>query len=260
MKDPKNRFSDRAEDYARYRPVYPKKVPGFLRDRCALTGDSVVADIGSGTGILSRSMLETGARVVAVEPNKEMREAAERFFGEALPSRFKSVAGSAEATTLPDSSVDLVTVANSLHWVDRAAARTEFERILKPDGRVAIVWNILRRSGTPFLEALGKLVSAYRTDGGASGDAQDVYAASEAFFGEDPGGRQGYEVRRFPNARSLDLGGLKGLVFSYSSMPAAGQPGSKDLLRDLEEVFHANESDGEVVAEYVASVYCGRLS
>lgn len=256
MKDSKTRFSDRAEDYARYRPEYPGEVLEFLGDECALTARSVVADVGSGTGILSALFLENGNRVLAVEPNREMRGAAERLLGG--NPRFESVAGSAESTTLADGSVDLVAVANSLHWVDRDAARLEFSRVLKPGGRVAVVWNIPRKGGTPFLEAHGHLISRYRTDDGARGDAEDAYEMTQAFFG-GPGGQRGYEMGSFPHSRPLDLEGLKGLVLSYSSMPAASQPGSKEMLRDLEEIFRANESSGEVVMEYVARAYCGRL-
>ena len=256
MKDPKTRFSDRAENYARYRPGYPRDVLKFLESECALTDASVVADVGSGTGKLSELFLENGNRVLAVEPNKEMREAAERILGD--HPRFESVGGAAEDTTLAGESVDLLVVANSLHWVQRDATRSEFSRVLKPEGRVAIVWNIPRRDGTPFLEAFGELMSTYRTDDGAGGDAEDVYEMTKAFFDDGSGGRWSYEVGSFPYSQHLDFESLKGFVLSSSSMPAGDEPGSEEMLRDLEEVFHANESGGVVVMEYKVSVYCGR--
>ncbi len=256
MKDPKTRFSDRVEDYARYRPGYPDEILSFLEDECGLTDGSVVADVGSGTGNLSVLFLEHGNRVLAVEPSEEMRAAAERHFG-GHPG-FESVAGSAEATTLPDGSVDFVVVANSLHWVDRDAAKAEFSRILKPDGRVAVVWSIARTTGTPFLEAYGRIISTYRTDDGAGGNASDVYEMTEAFFdGSD--GHHCYEMDTFENFQRLDRESLKGLVLSSSSMPARGEPGAEEMLRDLEEIFRAHESDGEVILEYEIRVYCGRL-
>lgn len=225
-----------------------------------MTADTVVADVGSGTGILSALFLDTGNPVLGVEPNEKMREAAERLLGEASPSRSASVAGSAEATTLASGSVDLVVAGNSLHWAEPDAARAEFSRILKPGGRVAIIWNIPQKTGTPFLEDVGRLVSRYRTNDGAMSDAEDTYEMTEVFFeGSTGGARRGYEVGCFPNAQPLDLASLKGLVLSYSSIPAGDEPGSRALLRDLEEIFRANESDGEVVMEYVARVYCGRL-
>lgn len=256
MKDPKARFSDRAENYAKYRPGYPREVLTFLKERRALTSDSMVADVGSGTGILSALFLESGYRVFGIEPNREMRQAAEGFLGD--HPLFESVDGAAENTTLADQSVDLIVVANSLHWVEKDAARAEFSRVLSPGGRVAIVWNIPRKSGTPFLEAYTELISTYRTDGGAGGEAEAVYEMTEAFFDGGSSEQQGYETADFPYSQALDFKGLKGLVLSSSSMPAPGQPDSREMLRDLEEIFRSNESGGEVVMEYEVSVYCGR--
>ena len=257
MKDPKSRFSDRAENYAKYRPGYPREVLKFLEENRALRSDSVVADVGSGTGVLSALFLERGYRVFGVEPNREMRQAAEGFLGD--HPLFESVDGAAEDTTLADQSVDLIVVANSLHWVEQDTARAEFSRVLTPGGQVAILWNISRKNGTPFLKAYADLISTYRTDGGAGGGAEDVHEMTEAFFDDGSGAQQGYETANFPYFQALDFEGLKGLVLSSSSMPAGSQPGSKEMLRDLEEIFRSNESDGEVVMEYEVSVYCGRL-
>jgi len=205
VKDPKTRFSDRAENYAKYRPGYPREILEFLADKCTLTEDSLVADVGSGTGILSELFLENGNRVLAVEPNEEMRKAAEGFLGD-YP-RFESVAGAAEDTTLAQESVDLIAVANSLHWVKVEAARAEFSRLLKPGGRLAVIWNIPRSSGTPFLEALGRIVSAYRTDGGAGGDAEDVYGMTEKFFDGGSRKKRSYETGSFHTSGASTLRG-----------------------------------------------------
>lgn len=256
MKDPKTRFSDRVEDYVRYRPGYPDEILAFLGDKCALTDDSVVADVGSGTGNLSVLFPEHGNKVFAVEPNEEMRAAAERRFGD--HPGFESIEGSAEATTLADGCVDLVVIANSLHWVDRTAARVEFSRILKPEGCAAVVWSIAKKTGTPFLEAYNWIMSRYRTDDGAGGNSEDVYEMTEAFF-DGSGGKQGYEMGVFQSSKRLDAEELKGLTLSYSSMPAGTEPGSAEMLRDLEEVFHDHGSGGGVVLEYAIRVYCGRL-
>jgi ubiquinone/menaquinone biosynthesis C-methylase UbiE len=217
----------------------------------------VVADIGSGTGNLSELFLENGNRVLAVEPNEEMREAAERLLGDRRG--FESVAGAAEDTTLADESVDLLVVANSLHWVQRDASRAEFSRVLKPGGRVAVMWNNSRKDGSPFLEAYSRLVSRYRTDNGAGRNAKDVYEMTEEFFDDDSAEQRSYEVGSFPYSQRLDFEGLKGLVLSSSSMPAGNEPGSERMLRDLKEIFRANEAGGKVVIEYEVSVYCGSL-
>src|SRR5271154_1515768 len=129
VQDPTARFSSRVEKYVRYRPSYPKEVVALLGKQCGLTAESVIADVASGTGIFTRLLLENGNRVFGVEPNAEMRRAGEEYLA-AFP-RFTSVAGTAEATTLPDHSVDIVTAAQAAHWFDRAKARREFVRILK---------------------------------------------------------------------------------------------------------------------------------
>ena len=256
MEDPRSRFSDRAENYAKYRPGYPKEVLEFLEERCALRSGSTIADVGSGTGALSALFVEGGHRVFGVEPNREMREAAEGFLGD--HPLFESVDGAAEDTTLADGSVDLVAVANALHWVERDAAKAEFSRVLGSGGRVAVVWSMSREGGTPFLEAHTELVLTHRTGGGAGG-AGDVHGMTGAFFDGGSGGHRGYETASFPHFQALDFEGLKGLVLSSSTMPAPGRPGSEEMLRGLEGIFRAHESGGEVVMEYEVSVYCGRL-
>jgi len=144
------RFSNRVDNYIKYRPGYPQAVIETLAAECGLTSQSVIADIGSGTGILAEMFLKNGNAVTGVEPNREMREAGERLLS-AYP-RFTSVDGRAEATGLADASVDFVTAGQSLHWFDLKASRREFRRILKPSGWVAIVWND-RRDESPFMQA-----------------------------------------------------------------------------------------------------------
>ncbi len=130
--DPTRRFRGRAELYARHRPGYPGEVVTLLEDECGLRAGSVVADLGSGTGILAAMLLARGCRVFGVEPNADMRAEGARAL--AAQEGFVSVDGRAEATTLPDASVDLVTAAQAFHWFDRPRARAEFARILKPGG------------------------------------------------------------------------------------------------------------------------------
>src|SRR5258708_2582165 len=143
-----SRFSDRVENYVRYRPGYPPGVLQALRDDCGLAPGHVIADIASGTGIWTRMLLENGNPVFGVEPNTEMREAGERLLA-AFP-KFTSVAGNAEATTLPDHSVDFITAAQAAHWFDRERARLEFVRILKSRGWLALLWNDRLTRSTPF--------------------------------------------------------------------------------------------------------------
>src|ERR1700722_16381276 len=156
------RFSSRVEKYVRYRPSYPKGVVELLRKQCGLTSDSIVADVASGTGIFTRLLLENGNRVFGVEPNLEMRRAGEEYL--AGYARFTSVEGTAEATTLPGRPVDIVTAAQAAHWFDRATARREFVRILKPGGWAVLLWNERQTDSTPFLRDYEKLLLTYGTD------------------------------------------------------------------------------------------------
>ena len=163
MTDPTRRFSGPVENYARYRPGYPGEVLGLLRQRCRLTENSEIADVGSGTGALARLFLESGNRVFGVEPNAGMRGAGERLLR--WYGRFTSVAARAEETTLPESSVDLVTAAGqAFHWFDPGPTRREFARILKPGGSVALIWNTRRKEGEPFLAGYEELLQNHGTD------------------------------------------------------------------------------------------------
>lgn len=151
------RFSNRVQDYIRYRPGYPQAVMDCLRDEFGLRPQQVVADIGSGTGISTGLLLDNGHRVIAVEPNADMRAAAETRYGS--NGAFQSVAAPAEATTLPDASVDWIVAAQAFHWFDVEKCRVEFRRILKRGGFVALLWND-RRDDTPFLRGYDALLKS----------------------------------------------------------------------------------------------------
>ncbi len=144
-----NRFSNRVENYIKYRPGYPNELIETLRLECGLTTDSAIADIGSGTGILTEMLLRNGNLVYGIEPNREMREAGERLL-QGYP-RFQSIAARAEETTLAPASVEFVTAGQAFHWFDREKARLEFHRILKPQGWIVLVWNEMQSESTPLI-------------------------------------------------------------------------------------------------------------
>ena len=151
--DSNTRFSDRVADYVRTRPGYPTAVLDILGTETGLNPATVVADVGAGTGLSAELFLRNGNTVFGVEPNREMREAAESLL--AGYANFHSVAGSAESTTLPDASVDLIVAGQAFHWFDVPRARAEFRRILRPDGVVVLMWNTRRLDTTPFLRLRG---------------------------------------------------------------------------------------------------------
>ena len=246
------RFSDRVADYVRYRPGYPPEIVDFLH-RSGVARDALVADVGAGTGISTKLLLDAGHRVVAVEPNAAMREACDVWLGGR--QGYESVAGSAEATGLPAASVGLVFAAQAFHWFG-PGAKSEFLRILRRDAgydRVALVWNDRRTDGSEFLRGYERLLRTYGTDYAAVAETYGDDAKMDAWFG-------GKIARRsFPHAQELDFEGLRGRLLSASYAPKAGDPRHEPMLAALRQLFDATSGPaGRVVLEYDAHVYCGR--
>ena len=253
MKDPTRRFSSRVENYIKYRPGYPIGVLQTLTSECGITSRSVIADIGSGTGILSQLFLKNGNRVLGVEPNREMREAGERLL--AKYPNFTSVDGVAEATTLPDHSVDLITAGQAFHRFDRQRARKEFGRILNPDGRVALIWNERLTDTSPFLRAYEELLQKYGTDYAAV-DHRNVDAeAIAAFFAPQP-----FTLRKFESRQVFDFDGVKGRLLSSSYTPEPGHPNHQLMLDALRTNFDRYQADGKVSFDYLTLLYFGHLA
>jgi SAM-dependent methyltransferase len=252
VRDPTTRFDDRVDDYVRNRPGYPPDAIGLLGRDCGLRAGCDVADVGSGTGKLTELLLAAGARVFAVEPSAGMRAAAERLLGR-MPG-FVSVEGRAEATGLPNASVDLVTAAQAFHWFDQAAARVEFLRILRPRGVVALTWNEQDVTGSPFQEEYQGFLWRFSVD---YAEVDHRHAASReriaAFFGSG-------DVREaeFPNHQDLDLDGLRGRYISCSYALPRGDPRFPEAMSALEGIFRRHQHDGRVRMAYRTRVYHGR--
>ena len=247
-RDPTVRFSDRGDDYGRGRRSSPPALLDLLERHCGLGPQAAVADVGSGTGIFTELLLERAARVFGVEPNAAMARGAEERLG-ARPA-FTSVHGRAEDTGLAASSVDLVTMAQALHWFEPQATRREFARILRPAGFVAAVWNSRRREGTPFLRAYEALLERWGTDYATVGRRGGEEGAARALFGEGAYQRQALEY-----AQSLDLDSLHARLLSSSYTPAAGDPRRAPMLEELDALFAAHQRDGRVTMEYDTEVY-----
>ena len=250
VQDPTQRFSSRVDNYVRYRPGYPAAVLDLLKKMCGLTPDSMIADIGSGTGIFTRMLLENGNRVFGVEPNTDMRMAAEKLLA-SFPC-FTSVAGTAEATTLADYSVDFISVAQAAHWFDRDRARREFVRILKPRGWTVLLWNERRTDSTPFLGEYEQLLLTYGTD------YQEVRherttAEISAFFAPSE-----FQQRVFHMSQEFDYAGLEGRLLSSSYTPQPSDAKYASMLRELRRIFQAHQAEGRVSLEYDTRVYYGQ--
>jgi SAM-dependent methyltransferase len=246
-----SRFSGRVENYIRYRPGYPPGVLKALQTECGLTSGHVIADIASGTGIWTRLLLENGNPVFGVEPNPEMREAGERLLAE-FPE-FTSIAGTAEATTLADQSVDFVTAAQAAHWFDRARSRREFARILKPGGWLVLLWNERLTDSTPFLRDYENLLLSFGTDYQDVRHERTTEAVNE-FFDPAP-----FQARAFPKQQEFDYAGLEGRLLSSSYVPGPESPKHAPMLRELRRVFDAHAVAEQVICEYKTRLYFGRL-
>jgi SAM-dependent methyltransferase len=245
------RFSDRVENYVRYRPGYPPEVLDVLRAETGLAPGQAVADVGSGTGISAKLFLDAGHPVFAVEPNAEMRAAAEAMLG--ADPRFRSVAGSAEATTLPDASVDYVVAAQAFHWFHPAAVGPEWRRILRPGGWMVLLWNTRQTDSTPFLRAYEALLHEHGTDYTAVNHENVTDESLRAVLGE------GYARRVVPSAQVFDFEGLKGRLLSSSYAPNVDHPGHGPMLAALERIFSEHQQDGRVRFEYDTEIYFGRV-
>lgn len=246
---PTERFSSRVEHYVRFRPTYPKEVVGVLRNECGLRPEHLIADIASGTGLFTRLLLENGNRVLGVEPNADMRAAGEQYLAK-FPN-FSSVVGTAEATTLPDRSLDFVTAAQAAHWFDRDKALVEFHRILKPGGYLVLLWNDRLVETAGFNRDYEQLVLRYGTD---YGEVKRRDAAASHFFGEIP-----CTKRVLANHQELDFEALQGRLVSSSYIPQPGEASYDPMITDLRRLFDRYQQNGRVRMEYDTKMYFTRF-
>jgi SAM-dependent methyltransferase len=247
---PEERFTSRVDDYVRARPGYPVEVVATLAARYGLAPGWTVADVGAGTGISAALFLAFGCTVIAVEPNAAMRAAAEARLGS--DPRFGSVDAAAEATTLERASVDAVVAAQAFHWFDKARFRAECLRILKPQGVVALLWNVRRADATPFAAGYERLLLDYATDYLTVRHENVSDEEIAAFFGGP------YSRHVFDNAQALDLAGCRARLLSSSYAPAEGHPRHAPMLAAMERLFVEHQRGGVVELPYHARLYAGR--
>jgi SAM-dependent methyltransferase len=239
---PERRYRERARDYHAHRPSYP--AGAIARLRAILVDGSVVAELGAGTGIFTRQLLDAGWQVRAIEPDPAMRAIAERAL--AGRARFRSIAAAAEATTLAAASCDAVVAAQAFHWFDPDRTLAEIHRILVPGGVVALVWNELDRAGDRFHRGLHALIRRCPD-----------HAAHHLAELDDFGDRMGrlfadWSVRdeRFDHRQSLDLAGLRGRMASSSYWPARDAPGAAAIAEALDRLFAEHQERGRITLRY----------
>jgi SAM-dependent methyltransferase len=249
--DGTRRFSDRVEAYVKYRPSYPRAILEVLADRWGFSAASIVADVGSGTGKLTELFLEHGNPVFAVEPNREMRAAAERMLS-GNPG-FRSVDGRAEATTLPGASVDLVAAGQSFHWFDAAASREEFRRILRPEGSVLLVWNDRDLDAPGFASEYEGFLREHSVDYLEVNRRGKTTAETVAAFFRTQ------EAFTLPNHRTLDFDAVRGQYLSASYACAEAHPRHAEAMEALRALFDRNASGGMISLPMVTTCHLGRL-
>jgi len=246
LADPKKRFSSRVENYIKYRPSYPLEIIDFLKEKNILADNTIIADIGSGTGILTRLFLDNGNQVYGIEPNKDMREAAEKVLqGYA---NFSSLKGSAESTGLEDNFIDLIIAGQAFHWFDVEQAKREFKRIIKPNGNIALIWNNRGKAGTDFKNSYENFILKYGTD---YREVKKNEENVDLFFN--------YQKETFYNFQELDITRFKGRVLSSSYIPLADNPIFPKMILELEELFNKHQRNGIIRIEYDTEIYLGKL-
>ena len=251
MTDSTRRFSSRVEDYIKFRPGYPAALVSALLDKTGLDSGATVADVGSGTGIFTRLLLDQGLQVTAVEPNANMRHAAETLLSDY--SQFTSIDASAEQTGLADHSIDLITAAQAFHWFNNGATRAEFGRILKPGGKLALIWN-KRDVNQAFQQAYRAILEEFAPEYGSvnhmnltENDIADFLVAGSM------------EILHFNNIQQLDFSGLLGRLKSASYCPAEDSPQYIPMVTELVALFDQYAVNGMIDFEYDTQLYLGAV-
>jgi ubiquinone/menaquinone biosynthesis C-methylase UbiE len=245
-------FTDKADIYAKYRPSYPNEYIDYLFSDNQLKEDRIVADIGSGTGIFSRQLLERGLNVIGVEPNDDMRKGAEQSLK--LYYRFKSIKATAENTTLKGNSVDLVTVAQAFHWFDKEAFKIECQRILKQKANVVLVWNS-RDLTSPISKENAEICQKTCPDfKGFSGGMEETPEVFNSFFKDGK-----YEFKKYQNDLLFDYEGFLGRNLSASYAPKKNYEEYERFVFLLSELFEKYSKNGKIVLQNITRSYLGNV-
>lgn len=246
------RFDGKVCDYSRFRERYsPEILLPVLRSRCGLAPDWVVADVGAGTGMLSDVFLANGNRTLAIEPNAEMRQMCQMLHRADAPLQITD--GTAEATGLESSSVDMVTAGRAMHWFDREKAFAEFRRILKPDGWVAILAFGRTEKGRAENIAFEEVLRRF------SEDHRDTHAGYEVYRNLKADLPRDFYHEEILGAMDLDWESLLGMTLSLSHSPAKEDPIYPEFERSLRDYFERFAREGKVELETRYWINVGRF-
>ncbi len=249
------RFTHLADLYAKYRPSYPKALFDFLYAEIGFSSQSKIADIGAGTGIFTAELLSRGSHVYAVEPNADMRN--QMLSALEGKTHFIPVAAEAEHTTLLEHSVDFITAAQAFHWFDNDGFSEECRRILKPNGKVVLVWNI-RDSSSSLVEEnenicrkFCKGFNGFSGGNGFSSFGETPRKVSEFYFH--------YEYRDFPNNLVYTKDGFIGKALSSSYSPKAEEKEYEPYVNALSDLFDRYQNKGRLLLPNFARCYFGTV-
>ena len=251
MTDPENLFAGKASIYSRYRPGYPREIIQILEEETGFNNDWKVADIGSGTGILSGLFIENGNTVYCVEPNYEMQSEALRRYdnlGNHIP-----VTGTAEHTNLREQSIDLIVAGQSFHWFNTDLAKEEFGRIIRPGGFAALIWNNRSEDEGTFSREYDKICVKYSRNYHGTGSTAITEETFQNFF------THGYRRYNIQNYRQIDQDGVVG---RYLSAIYALKPEDSDYgiaMKSLMDLFRRFQKDGKVTMEYTTEIVIGKF-
>ena len=247
------RFSDRADAYVRGRPSYPQAIVEQLQRVGALKRGQTVVDLGVGTGLSAEPFLRSGYTVIGVEPNEPMRLAGDQQLREFAP--YRSVAGTAEATTLPDDAADLVIAGQAFHWFDVPRAAIEARRILRPGGWGALIWNDRESTGSAFLAGYEALLRTHGIDYAKLLHRHVDEKAIAQFFAPAQ-----TAVVTFDNPRDLEREDLLALAGSASYLPAPGDPRHAAMLLALNALFDTHARAGTVQMMYRTRMHYAQVN
>jgi ubiquinone/menaquinone biosynthesis C-methylase UbiE len=246
----KERFTDRAKNYSKYRPSYAESLIEYLITTIDLKAEDKIADIGSGTGISSKLFLDFGNTVYGIEPNSTMRcEAEEKL---KIYDAFYSIESSAEKTELDDNAVDHIVSAQAFHWFDPIPTKEEFARILKPNGSVILLWNIRESDADDFTGNLMKIIEKYSANFTKVNEKRDIV---KDFFGNTE-----IIYKKIPNPQFSSLERIVGELSSYSYLPNEGQENYQNMTDEVQVIFDKFKNDeDEVVLTYTTNVHIGKI-
>lgn len=246
------KFTGKASAYEKYRPAYPEEFIDYLYSQAGFKKESVIADIGSGTGILSGQLLERGNRVLCVEPNADMRQKAEKNLSGY--SNFSSVDGTDENTGLNDNSVDFITVAQAFHWFNTVGFRKECRRVLKPGGKVVLVWNSRAAGSEIVIENAAicrRFCPAFKGFSGGEKNDIDTFAV---FF------KNGiFENKNFENNMAYDLENFIGRNLSSSYAPKENEGNYEGFAAELTRLFEKYKQKNKIVMPNITRCYIGEV-